>query len=425
MEKLCYRFVLSDELKPFESEIDHALKFVESYYPVTRVGDPEKSIRYGGDCADIPSSLFPDHVSIDDNGIHLNRSRFDDIQQFWPTDDPVVENALTYDAVGLIFFMISRLEEREAVSLDRHDRFESGADSAIKEGYRERAVADEAAEALATLICGGVCSPVGETEIVLTHDVDRLKCYHRFHEPLRYAVGDVVKRRNFRMAKERLTSYLGREPWDSFSDLMTLSERYGLVSRFYFMGPSDHRMDSPYALTMPRLLRKVVDEVQNRGHRIGFHPGYTTLQDPGEFRRQKDGLETVVGTVVWEGRQHVLRYDCASTPALWDEQGMSEDYTLAYPDDIGFRNGTCRSHKAYDLVIRKTLDLDQTATCIADFSLFDPRYQNISIDAALEKSLRLFKVTQKFKGRFVILYHSGQPSGKQRCFYEALLKQVT
>jgi hypothetical protein len=419
-----YRVELPPELKPYQSEIDHALSYVDRHYPVERSDGAEKVIRYGGAKSHIPAVLFPDCVRVSHDGLHLDHATFGSASRFWPTSVPLSDNALSYDAIGLIFYMITRLEERDAGTLDQHERFISKNDAAVKRGFRDRPIVDEAAEVLATLICGHRPDTKSSFKLVLTHDVDKLKGYHRIWEPIRYSLGDVLKRGNPLASIYRIKAYFGNEPWRSFRDLASLSEELELRSRFYFMGPSQDSMDSPYALTMRDLLRQVSDEVLSRGHSIGFHPGYRTLRDRQEFHRQKVELEAIVGAEITEGRQHVLRYDCASTPALWDQEGMHEDFSLAYPDDIGFRNGACRTHKAYDLTARKPLGVDQTATCVTEFSMFDPRYQSLSVDEALEKSMRLASAVKSFGGKFVVLYHTGQPTGPCRQFYELLLRQL-
>jgi len=183
-------------------------------------------------------------------------------------------------------------------------------------------------------------------------------------------------------------------------------------------------MDSPYAQRMPALLRKVAEGIKQRGHRIGFHPGYETFNDEREWRRQRDGLENVIGYSVREGRQHVLRYQVDRTPDIWDAAGMEYECTLAFPEHIGFRSGTCRPFRAYSLVQRKALSLWQCATAVMDFSLFGGKYRDLSIDAALDECAPVIDACRYYGGELVILYHTGQAEGIQRGFLDVLLAEV-
>jgi hypothetical protein len=189
---------------------------------------------------------------------------------------------------------------------------------------------------------------------------------------------------------------------------MELAEDNGITSRFYFMGPSDQSMDSPYVITMASLLRDVASEVRRRGHVVGFHPGFFTARDSREWRRQRDGLQAVLGVEVTEGRQHVLRYDAAVTPRIWSDAGMALDCTPAYPEVVGFRTGTCRPHQAYDLVARRSLPMQQLSTAAMDFGLFGGKYRELSYEQALADTLWAADTCRNYGGTFVMLLHSGQ-----------------
>ena len=205
---------------------------------------------------------------------------------------------------------------------------------------------------------------------------------------------------------------------------MAESERRNLVSRFFFMGPTQTDMDSPYAATMGPLLRRVCDEIVGRGHKVGFHPGFETATDATEWRHQKTGLEQVIGRPVREGRHHVLQYRADLTPDIWDEAGMTRDYTLGFPEAVCFRNGTCRRHKAYSLRRRKALALEQVATPIMDFGLLDSKYRGLPTTAALEACSPVIDICRRFGGTLAILYHTGQPTGPARAFYGKLLDMI-
>src|SRR3546814_5874803 len=109
------------------------------------------------------------------------------------------------------------------------------------------------------------------------------------------------------------------------------------------------------------MLRPGADECEGRCHALWFHPGVDNPEDVCDWGRQGDGLQSVFGSPVREGRQHVLRYRAEITPDIWDAAGMEAAYTLGFPEATGFRSGTCRSYPAYSLRRRRPLDLLQTA----------------------------------------------------------------
>ena len=414
--ELHYRLSIAPELELFRPEIEYVCDFLDDCYLLRRAAEAPRVLHYGAaaprDAFAVPARLFPAYVRVDRHGMHPRRQ---ELAAFAKENRPPRNNrdwngAIGYDAVGLIFLLLSRLEERDHPARDRYERFSIEAAVFPPEQGRLFPFADRAAEDIARALTGET-RPRRRTsyDVLFTHDVDTLRGYHRPFEPLRHALGDIVKRANPKAAITRLQkAYRAGEPWSSFRRLMDLSERHGLTSHFYFMGPSDDPMDSPYAVTMQPLLRAVVCEVRERGHVAGFHPGFRTATDAHEWSRQREGLEAVVGAPVREGRQHVLRYDAAVTPRIWSDAGMALDCTLAYPEATGFRSGTCRAHRAYDLVARCGLPLRQLSTAVVEFGLFGGKYRDLSVDRALSDALWAATTCRQFGGTFSVLFHTGQ-----------------
>jgi hypothetical protein len=206
---------------------------------------------------------------------------------------------------------------------------------------------------------------------------------------------------------------------------MDLAERFGIESHFYFMGPSHHPMDSPYAVRHRGSLARLAAEIRARGHIVGFHPGFTTASDASEWRRQRAGLEAAIGIHVYEGRQHVLRYDAAVTPRIWSDAGMELDCTPAYPEVVGFRTGTCRPHHAYDLVARRTLPLRQHSTAVMDFGLFGDKYSNLTDEQIAGDVAWAIDVCRRYEGTFVLLFHTGRTEARQWNWAERTLERAT
>lgn len=437
-EAVPYRLSLDPALEPFRPEIEYACDFLDACHFVTRAPEAETVLHYGGaapaGAIPVPAALFPGAVRLSGDGIHPEPAPLREIERgagvapLLPPGGgtPNASEALGYDAIGLIFLSLSRLEERGSETRDAYGRFPYSASLAARTGCYADPPADRAARDLAAAITGEA-APANRTryQVVPTHDIDRLRGYHRIFEPLKESAGDLLKRGRPMSAWRRLRDgYFSGEPLRSVRDLMALSERFGLVSRFYFMGPSDSPLDSPYTSTMAGLLRRVTDEIAERGHVIGFHPGFETATDPEEWRRQRRGLEDVIGRPVEEGRQHVLRFVVDRTPAIWETENMRRDLTLGFPEAAGFRNGTCRPHRAYGLRERRALNLEVSATAILDFGLFDGKYRGLSAEQALAECGPAIEACRNYGGSLVVLYHTGQTRPPLRNFYERLLEMA-
>ncbi len=422
-----YCLSLDPALETFRPEIEFVCRFLDHCHEVCRGDEGDVTLHYGispvAGAVHVPAVFFPDCVRIDDSGIWLNRDRFATL------DDRLVPRAIgrgsnvcPYDSIGLIFFLLSRVEERGCLVTDRHGRFPVSEAFSSRFGLLLDPPADRAVRDVAALLTG-ISSPPSRTQysVRLTHDVDRLKAYHRPLDWVRPALGDVFLRRQFTKAGSRiLEATRFGEPWQSFRRLMAIEETYGLRGHYYFMGPSALSMDSPYAISMRDLLSKVSAEVRQRGHEVGFHPGYATADNAEEWRRQRFGLESIVGGRVIEGRQHVLRYQADLTADIWDGEGMEYDCTLAYPDASGFRTGSCRPFQAYSLKNRRPLRLKQGSTAICDFALLGKKYRDIDDQQAFAESDAVIDACRRYGGEIVMLFHTGLED-YWYCFFERLI----
>lgn len=205
---------------------------------------------------------------------------------------------------------------------------------------------------------------------------------------------------------------------------MDLSENRGFASRFFFMGPTNHSQDSPYAILWPKALRQVAIEIIGRGHQIGFHPGFGTESDAALWNRQKTGLEKAIGFDVGQGRQHVLMFEAADTFDIWNDAGMDADFTLGFPECSGFRSGTCRPHPTYSLARRETLNLVAYPTAIMDFGFFGGKYRDLGVEEALDEAQTVIDVCRKFGGTLTVLFHTHQSGTRSESFYERLLERL-
>ena len=432
-----YRLSVDPSAAPFQPEIDYVLSVLERYYPLRRVG-PENVdaplLHYGTNAVNadvnVPGVLFPRFTELrNSDGIFLSSNA---VAKFLTADAGILppsadENdaghAFGYDAIGLAFLMMSRIEERGCANLDSYSRYTAADAFAVRAGLHAVPLADRALEDLARrLLKEKTPTHLSTYRVIPTHDVDMLKAYHRVHEPLRYALGDALKRGRPMQGLRRLATYGAGEPKRSFDWLMGLSERHGLTSHFYFMAPSHHPMDSSYAWRTPALLQRMAARVRARGHEVGYHPGFATSDDEGEWQRQKTNLEQLIGAPVRQGRQHVLRYAADVTPQFWAHAGMTVDHTLSFPEIAGFRNGSTRPCPAYDLRNRRPLKVDQCSTAVMEFALFGGKYRDLGIAEAITECQPLIAACRRYGGHFVILQHTGVAAPVIKNFYEQLLE---
>jgi hypothetical protein len=335
------------------------------------------------------------------------------------------------DIMASAFFMLSRWEERAVKTRDEHGRFPATAGLASKAGFLERPLVNEYTELLWNMLLHlGLDQERRrrQFELVLTHDVDYLYLWENGRGFARSLAGDVVKRRALHLAISNLGRFtamklgLAADPYDTFDYLMTRSEKLGVTSRFYFMSGGNSEHDRHYSIEAPRA-RQLLNEIDSRGHRIGFHPSYSAFEDPAQWRAERDRLADISPQPITSGRQHYLRFEVPQTWQLWEENGMEYDSSLGYADAVGFRAGCCYDFPVFDIVARRPLRLRERPLIAMDGTLAE--YCRLTPEQALDRLGKLAAVVKKYRGQFVMLWHNSsfypQPwTGYRRVYEEAI-----
>lgn len=333
----------------------------------------------------------------------------------------VTENRIEsgLDIFASSFFLLSRWEEYVNESRDKHTRFQGKDSIAYKNGFLHRPLVNEYVETLWKMLLKlGYPGKRKKKEfgMVLTHDVDGL----RYVSPKTIA-GDVIKRRKLIVALNNSKYLFQKDPYDTFDFLMDISERLNVKSRFYLMS-TNSRMDydTGYYLNT-RWFRSRIRRIKDRGHILGFHPGYYTYMDLARWSQEKIVLEVALRQEISEGRQHFLRFDVPRTFTIWEKNSMCIDSTLGYADMEGFRCGTGDEFTVFDFLQRKSLKLKERPLIIMDGTLLD--YRNYSKEKVMDIFRYYASIGRKYNTTITILFHNSSFFGEWER-YDSVYKEL-
>ncbi len=345
-----------------------------------------------------------------------------------------------YDLLGLACWMLSRQEEVGRVDLDKHGRFPARSSHAYKHGYLERPIVDEWLAILAQVVQRAwpqLALAKPQFTVRVSHDVDTPARYgfSSVGRLLQTMAGDVLRRHEvlealrapliWSQSKKKLHS---ADPFNTFNWIMSASERYKIISAFYFIcGKTYPAHDARYDVRHPAI-RELMRGIHTRGHEIGLHPSYNTYKRPDIIASEARVLirtcrEEGIKQATWGGRMHFLRWQTPATLYGWEQAGMAYDSTLTYADHPGFRCGTCHEYPAFDPVAGKALQLRIRPLIAMECSVLAPRYMNLgSGDIALKKFIQLKQSCRAVNGDFTLLWHNTLlERQQQRALYEHVL----
>ena len=309
------------------------------------------------------------------------------------------------DVVATVFFMLTRWEEAiDGHPLDRHGRWPSTGALAFRHSFLHRPIVNEYLEAIwSMLVHLGLQEPrrARRFEIVPTHDIDVI-----YYDRLRSLGYAAIKARSGAALTHATRSLLsGAAPFDTFDWLMDISESVGVRSRFNVMGggTSPEYDGGRYALT-DAPLQRIVRNILDRRHTLGFHPSYSSHLDFAQWTSERDAITRTFGVTPTEGRHHYLRFRVPDTWRMWEAGGMKVDSTAGYADADGFRCGTGDPFPVFDVRSRKALRLTELPLIIMDGTL--AVYRKVSADAAVPLFNQYIDLALRYRMPLTILFHN-------------------
>ncbi len=319
------------------------------------------------------------------------------------------------DLFAGIFFMLTRWEESIGGDKDLHGRFPASRALLVKEGYILRPVVDEYAALMRSwLLAIGypVPEPTSQYKVLPTCDVD-MPYFWRTRSLWKTLGGKFKKHFNplqtFRDYKQYKSVLAGSttDPYDRYDYFMDLAESADLRFQFNFIGGGTTRYEGHYDIADP-LIRALLQKIITRGHSVGLHPSYDAFDTPEMILKEKLSVEKNAEVLLTSSRQHYLRFIVPDTWRHLEAAGITDDSTLGYAAEPGFRCGTCKPFPVFDIQQRKTLNLTEHPLLIMDVSL--RMYKNLSIEQSIALCQKIRDQVIKHQGELVFLWHNSSLS---------------
>ena len=342
------------------------------------------------------------------------------------------------DLISPTFALLSRYEEFNVYALnlvdwDEHDRIPFEGTLADKYDMVEIPLADE----YAMLLCRWLClffpdrfQAVPRTpRVVPTHDIDLLYRFDTPFQSLKSIFGrDLLINRDLKMVRKSIKDYRAwkqdfyQDPYiQSVLEFAKMEKEAGLEPVFFFKALVEGDEDATYDIRDVRMLQ-IWKEIKQKGGVVGLHGSYKSAGEEGRLRMERKLLESELGTIqdaVVAGRQHYLRTFFSDDPNsldLWQQAGITDDYTLGFAERCGFRCGTCHPYPLYDVRHDRETDIIEHPLIVMDGTLFD--YMKLSVEEAKDLALKLKQRCLDVEGDFVFLWHNHTTTREFRPYYE-------
>lgn len=329
------------------------------------------------------------------------------------------------DIFASAFFMLTRWEEYVVKTRDKYNRFSAPTSLAYKHNFLHSPIVNIYIELLWDLLIS-----LGFKEnrkkrnynALITHDVDVPLKWWKFSDVLKSIGAAIVRRRNVKEAFHYVKMFIRRnDPYDTFDFLMDISEKNNLKSYFFFMSGGTSDKDNFYDIEHPEI-RTLIDKIDSRGHRIGFHPSFNAYNDEKQFAKELNHLANVSPQPIKYGREHYLRFEVPTTWQIWENRDMRWDSTMSYHDAAGFRCGVCYPFPVFNIVTRKKLKLIERPLIVMEKSFLT--YQNNALTDIEHQINVLINNVKKYNGEFILLWHNSALEDASLNSYKNLYERV-
>ena len=310
------------------------------------------------------------------------------------------------DIVYNTFFFISRAEEVINTQRDEHGRFLAKYSILGQNNRLMIPTVDEYARMLMKLLDLPLPTP-SFSQIYLTHDVDTIAHYRH----LRGAIGGIV-RGEWRKVMASLRD-IHNDPAFTFSWLIAQDKKVEGAERIYFVKDTMGKgYDYPQYKLDGKDFETAEQLIENSGAKIGWHGSYYGGDMANRQLGDKAGLH----------RSHYLRCSIDQMQRL-AEVGVTDDFTMMFPDQVGFRLQTTRPVRWINPKTMQLTDLVLHPLTVMDCTLSNSNYMNLSEDEAYFECQRLFEKIHQNAGEVVLLWHNTIVSndGYHRSLYPKLL----
>jgi hypothetical protein len=247
--------------------------------------------------------------------------------------------------------------------------------------------------------------PAKTYHFILTYDIDI--AYSFLDKGFMREKGALVKAvltgdRDYLEMRKKVMAGTENDPYDTYEEQFRLHEKHRVYPIYFFHVGDYGTVDksNPWTSTRMQTLIKTI----SGKYLHGLHPSYASNQKYRTLAMEMDRLNSITGKPTVRSRQHYLRLQFPDTYRKLNELGIQEDYTMGYPNLLGFRAGICSPFYFYDVERDEQTSLRVFPFCAMDSTLY--HQMGLSAEAAVDEVKVIVDAVRRVQGTFIFVAHN-------------------
>ncbi|WP_343485497.1 polysaccharide deacetylase family protein [Allomuricauda sp. d1] len=359
---------------------------------------------------------------INDIAIHVDE--WDDVPCFFRAGD---RSNVPFDIFAASFYLLSRYEEYLPHVKDELGRFPAKESIAHQNGFLKLPVVDLWAYKFGHLLSERFpeINPP-KRSYSFTSIINVTTSHNYAHRGVARTLGglllDLVSFR-LRALFRRLGVLFGfrKDPYDNFMELVEIHKKFRAKTLFFFQFAkySVHNKNvSPLNNKFRYLIKSVADYSI-----VSLSASHEASLEHQKLVEEKKSLSELINRPVNYSR---LRYNRVNIPVTYRnviDAEFTDDYTMGYSSEIGFRAGTCTPFYFYDITLEVRQPLRMHPFVVYDYALHDFKKK----DQIFDEIDPIYRTVKRVNGHFTTVFSNELLGSKHRInwleLYEAFLKR--
>ncbi len=312
-----------------------------------------------------------------------------------------------FDIFAAAFFLVSRYEEYIDYAPDAHGRFPGSSSLSFKHGFLNLPVVDLWTRELAKELLIKYTTLTfkrNEFHAILTIDSDQPFAY--LGKSILRSVGgllrDITVRSGDATSRYKVIAKGEKDPYEVYDYIIGNIEKHKTDARFFFPAGDISKFDRNPSWKN-ELYRTLIRKISGK-YETGLHPSYYASNKYDLLATEMERLRKILDRNSVTSRFHFLRLFMPSSYRNLIKAGITEDFSMGYPDEPGFRAGIARPFFFYDVIEDQQTSLKIIPLQIMDATLYN--YKKLDPSASEEIIISLIRETRNVGGLFVSLWHN-------------------
>lgn len=355
------------------------------------------------------------------NDIQISIIDWESAPCFFPTGE---RSNVPYDVFAASFYLLSRYEEYLPHVKDIHGRFSPKDSLGYQNEFLSKPVVDIWAHKLLQLLLERFPDLIyGNRKFKYESiiDVTSSHCYSN-RGVIRGMAGFLLDLGTLRLKRvfERIAVGLKirKDPYDNFSQLIAWHKKFKVQSIFFFQFANYSKYDknvSTNSNTFKSLIKYIGDY-----SKVALATSYSSFTNTSLLKSEKQDLENVVNRPVNSSRMRYNRVDIPDTYRNLIEAEFTDDFTMGYSHEIGFRAGTCTSFQFYDIPLEVQQPIKIHPFAIHDYALVGLKNKTEILSVIKDISEEVRNVN----GKLITVFSNELLGGKGKHNWKSIYKEI-